>query len=54
MGNARTSFIDVRDVAAVATRTLTSPGHAGKTYELNGPEALTYGEVAEKIMQASG
>ena len=54
MGNARTSFIDVRDVAAVAARTLTSPGHAGKTYELNGPEALTYGEVAEKITQASG
>ena len=54
MGNARTSFIDVRDVAAVAARTLTSPGHAGKTYELNGPEALTYGEVAEKITQVSG
>jgi len=54
MGNARTSFIDVRDVAAVAARTLTSPGHAGKTYELNGPEALTYREVAEKITQASG
>ena len=54
MGNARTSFIDVRDVAAVAARTLTSPGHAGKTYELNGPEALTYGEVAEKITRASG
>jgi uncharacterized protein YbjT (DUF2867 family) len=54
MGNARTSFIDVRDVAAVAARTLTSPGHAGKTYELNGPEALTYVEVAEKITRASG
>src|SRR6516165_964687 len=54
MGNARTSFIDVRDVAAVAARALTSPGHACKTYELNGPEALTYGEVAEKITQASG
>src|SRR5215471_10809187 len=54
MGNARTSFIDVRDVAAVAARTVTSPGHTGKTYELNGPEALTYGEVAEKITQASG
>ena len=54
MGNARTSFIDVRDVAAVAARTLTSPGHAGKTYELNGPEALTYAEVAGKITRASG
>ena len=38
----------------MAARTLTSPGHAGKTYELNGPEALTYREVAEKITQASG
>ena len=54
MGNGRTSFIDVRDVAAVAARTLTSPGHAGKTYELNGPEALTYAEVAGKITRASG
>jgi uncharacterized protein YbjT (DUF2867 family) len=54
MGNARTSFIDVRDVAAVAARTLTSAGHAGKTYELNGPEALTYAEVAGKITRASG
>jgi len=49
--DARTSFIDVRDVAAVAARALTSPGHAGKTYELNGPEA--YAEVAEKITRAS-
>ena len=54
MGNARTSFIDVRDVAAVAATTLTSPGHAGKTYELNGPEPLTYAEVADKISSASG
>jgi uncharacterized protein YbjT (DUF2867 family) len=54
MGNARTSFIDVRDIAVVATKTLTVPGHAGKTYELNGPEALTYAEVAERISRASG
>src|SRR5262249_17034707 len=54
MSNARTSLIDVRNVGAVAARTLTSPGHAGKTYELNGPEALTYAEVAEKITRASG
>jgi len=54
MGNARTSFIDVRDLAAVATKTLTTGGHTGKTYELNGPQALTYAEVAEKISRASG
>jgi uncharacterized protein YbjT (DUF2867 family) len=54
MGNARISFIDVRDIAVVATKTLTTPGYTGKTYELNGPEALTYAEVAEKISRASG
>ena len=54
MGNARTSFIDVRDLAAVATKTLTTGGHTGKIYELNGPQALTYAEVAEKISRTSG
>jgi uncharacterized protein YbjT (DUF2867 family) len=54
MGDARTSFIDVRDIAAVAAQALTSPKHAGKTYELNGPEALTYAKVAEKISRATG
>ena len=54
MGNARTSFIDVGDLAAVAAKALTSPGHEGKTYELNGPEALTYAEVAERISRATG
>jgi uncharacterized protein YbjT (DUF2867 family) len=54
MGNARTSFIDVRDLAAVVTKTLTTGGHTGKTYELNGPQALTYAEVADKISRASG
>jgi hypothetical protein len=53
-GECSTSFIDVRDVASVAARTLTSPGRAGKTYELNGPEAVTYGEVAEKITLTIG
>ena len=54
MGSARTSFIDVRDLAVVATKALTAPESTSKTYELNGPEALTYGEVAEKISRASG
>src|SRR5207302_6422349 len=41
MGTAKTSYIDVRDVAAVAATSLTTDGHAGKIYELNGPEAIT-------------
>jgi uncharacterized protein YbjT (DUF2867 family) len=54
MGEARISFIDVRDIAMVAAQALMSSEHAGKTYELNGPEALTYGELAEKISRACG
>lgn len=54
MGDAKTSFVDVRDVAAVAARTLTSGGHAGKIYELNGPEALTQDEIAKRIAEKSG
>jgi uncharacterized protein YbjT (DUF2867 family) len=49
MGNARTSYVDVRDIAAVAAKALRGGDHDGKTYELNGPEALTCAEVAEKI-----
>jgi uncharacterized protein YbjT (DUF2867 family) len=32
--------IDPMDIAAVAARALTSPGHEGKTYRLTGPEPL--------------
>jgi len=54
MGNARVSFLDVRDIAAVAARVLSGGEHRGKTYELNGPEALTYADVAEKISRHAG
>jgi uncharacterized protein YbjT (DUF2867 family) len=54
MGNARTSYLDVRDIALVAAKALRGSEHDGKTYELNGPEALTYSEVAQKISQHSG
>lgn len=54
MGKARTSYVDVRDIATVAAKALRSSGHDGKTYELNGPEALTCAEVAERISQDAG
>jgi uncharacterized protein YbjT (DUF2867 family) len=49
MGNARTSYLDVRDIAVVAAKALHGGEHDGQTYQLNGPEALTYAEVADKI-----
>ncbi|MGB7845604.1 MAG: SDR family oxidoreductase [Candidatus Acidiferrum sp.] len=55
MGNAKTSLIDVRDIAVVAAKALTEPrAHAGKTYELNGPQALSSAEVAAKISRVAG
>jgi uncharacterized protein YbjT (DUF2867 family) len=54
MGTARVSFLDVRDIASVAAKALANGQHSGKTYELNGPEALTYTEVAEKITKHAG
>ena len=54
MGTARTSYLDVRDIAAVVTKALTSPGdHQGKIYELNGPEAVTSAELAERISRVA-
>jgi uncharacterized protein YbjT (DUF2867 family) len=54
MGNARTSYLDVRDIAAVAAKALRSPALSGKTYELNGPEALTCEEIAGRISRITG
>ena len=54
MGNARVSLLDVRDIAVVAAKALSGGEYSGKTYELNGPEALTYAELAEKISKHAG
>jgi uncharacterized protein YbjT (DUF2867 family) len=55
IGNAKISHLDLRDIASAAAKILRSPSqHSGKIYELNGPEALSYAEVAEKISNATG
>jgi uncharacterized protein YbjT (DUF2867 family) len=46
LGPVGVSAIDVRDVAEAAAITLTSEGHAGKSYNLNGPEVLSGTKVA--------
>lgn len=55
-GNGRTSFIDVRDIGAVAALVLTSTGHEhlNRGYELTGSEALTYAEVAKILTDVLG
>ena len=46
-GNGKTSFIDIRDIAAVAIRTLLENEHINKVYTLTGSEALRYYQVAD-------
>ncbi|MGH9509139.1 MAG: SDR family oxidoreductase [Terriglobales bacterium] len=52
--DSRISMIDVRDIAAVAVEALTQLGHERKAYELTGPEALSHGDVAQKLSAATG
>ncbi len=53
-GQARISMVDTRDVAAVAAAALCEPGHAGADYDVTGPEALSYADVAAKLSQVLG
>jgi uncharacterized protein YbjT (DUF2867 family) len=53
-GDARISMIDTRDVAAVAAVALTEPGHEGNSYDVTGPEALSYRDVAAKLSAVAG
>jgi uncharacterized protein YbjT (DUF2867 family) len=54
VGDARASFVDTRDVAAVAARVLTEDGHEGRAYDITGPEALSYHDVAARLSAATG
>ncbi len=51
-GQARISMVDTRDVAAVAAVALTESGHQGAHYDVTGPEALSYADVAAKLTTA--
>lgn len=54
-GQGRVAAVARADVAEVAAAVLRDPGaHAGATYVLTGPEALTMGEVAARCAAALG
>ena len=53
-GQARISMVDTRDVAAVTAVVLTEPGHEGGHYDVTGPEALSYADVAAKLTRSLG
>jgi uncharacterized protein YbjT (DUF2867 family) len=54
--DAKVSLVDVRDIAAVAVKSLTedtSDKHNNKTYLITGPEALSYYQAAEILSSAT-
>lgn len=51
---AHVSFVDGRDVAAVAVEVLTSDSHFDRAYTLTGPEALDHHRVAGIIGEVMG
>src|SRR5260370_24846797 len=54
MDDAKISYLDVGDIAVVAVKALAAGTHAGKIYELNGPEAISNGELAKRISKVTG
>src|SRR5450631_643712 len=46
LGPVGISAVDIRDIAEAAAIALTSGGHFGKTYNLNGPEVLSGPKIA--------
>jgi uncharacterized protein YbjT (DUF2867 family) len=54
VGDAAFAKIDTRDIGEVVARVLSEEGHEGKTYELTGPEPLTYDEIARRLTAALG
>jgi uncharacterized protein YbjT (DUF2867 family) len=53
-GGARIAMIDPRDVGGVAAAALAGEGRDGETYELTGPEPITYEQVAADLADATG
>lgn len=53
-GQAKVSFIDARDIAAVAFKLLVSDQFDGEAFDITGSEAITHADVAEAISKVAG
>ena len=54
LGDTHQSLIDVADIAAIAVEAMTTSAHVGQTYDLTGPESLTFHDVAISLSNARG
>jgi NAD(P)H dehydrogenase (quinone) len=53
-GNARCAYVCRDDIAHAAAAVLAGEGHAGKTYNLTGPEVLTTAQLCEAVARVTG
>lgn len=54
-GQGRVAFLDVADVGDVVAKVLEHPSaHRGQAYRLAGPEAVTFGQLAERLTASLG
>lgn len=54
VGDAAQSTIDVRDIAEITATILTSDAHMNRSYDLTGPQSLTFHDVAQIIGRLRG
>lgn len=54
LGEGKVSWIDARDIAAVAAKALTEPGHENQAYPVTGPEALSGAELGTILTEIAG
>jgi NAD(P)H dehydrogenase (quinone) len=53
-GNGRVACVARDDIADVAVAVLTGQGHDGSTYDVTGPAALTFTEMAAELSRVTG
>lgn len=53
-GKGQVAYVGIDDVAAAAATVLVDPGHDNKVYDMTGPAALSYEEIAAALGQAIG
>lgn len=54
IGDAQVSWVAASDIGGAAAAALTEEGHLGKTYELTGPSAISYEELARTLSDKLG
>jgi uncharacterized protein YbjT (DUF2867 family) len=54
LDDGRTGMCDTRDVGAVIAEALSGTGHEGQSYQITGPELLSFHDVADRFSEVLG